>query len=243
MSVPPKSQRPNEPSAPQQVVPAENRVGTESTEAFLQELFGNGAHFEESFRNLCDSGCPHDEFGGLLRSVCMLMSWQTIPLVNGGKLTKGQLKGLPKRLRDLGEIIGALNLTPLAPGNEAKFMPEAPPGTSARIARDYLVQRYEMLPGMLYVYAQHIERFTRIARSTIKRLTTSHLWAITILRYVDERTGSPRYGDMAELLEQGCLILGEEKSVPKFLTADGLAKLYQRWGTAVCGPKVDKIQR
>jgi hypothetical protein len=48
------------------------------------------------FSEICDSGCP----------------------LNGGNLTKAQLKGLPKRLRALAEIIAALNATLLAPSNE-----------------------------------------------------------------------------------------------------------------------------
>jgi hypothetical protein len=214
----------------------------ERTEGFLQKLFANGAHVEECFCKICDSGCPRDEFGQLLWATCMLMSFRTIPLINGGNLTKAQLKGLPKRIRALAEIIGALNKTPLAPGNEVKFMPYAPEGTRARAARDYLVQRYEMLPGMLHVYSYHLERFTKIARNTLKRLTMAHISAISVVRYVEDRTGSPRYAELAELLEQGCLIDAKGASVPKFLTAEGLAKLYQRWGDAACGPKKTKTK-
>jgi hypothetical protein len=61
--------------------------------------------------------------------------------------------------------------------------------------------------------------------------------AVWMLRYVDSLTGSPRYADLAELMEQGCLIEGKESAeVPRFLTADGLAKLYQRWRNDLFGP-------
>lgn len=43
-------------------------------------------------------------------------------------------------------------------------------------------------------------------------------------------SGCRRYADVAELLEQGCLIEGKQKNVPRFLTAEGLVKLHQRWG-------------
>ena len=241
MSDPAQSQRSDEPFVQAEPVPTKKSVARESTETFLQKLFANGAHFEQCFRKICDSGCPRDEFGQLLWATCTVMSSRTMPLLSGGNLTKAQLKGLPKRLRVLAEIIKALNATPLAPGNEVKFMPYAPEGTRARAARDYLVKRYEMLPGMLMVYSYHIERFARIARSKLKRLTMAHVLAIGVVRCVENHTGSPRYGELAELLEQGCLIVGKEESVPKFLTADGLAKLYQRWGNAVCGPNIPKI--
>jgi hypothetical protein len=228
-----------------QPVPAKKAVASESTDKFLKKLFANGAHLEECFHRICNAGCPTEEFGQLLWATCMLMSFQSVPLFNGGNLTKAQLKGLPKRMRALAEIIEALNATPLTPGNEVKFMPDAPKGTSAQAARKYLVQRYEMLPRMLNFYSYHLERFTRIVRKSLKRLTTAHVSAIRVLRYVEDCTGSPRYGELAELLEQGCLIsliAGKEESVPRFLTAEGLAKLYHRWGNVVCGPNIRKIK-
>jgi hypothetical protein len=220
-----------------QPVPVRNSVARESTENFKKKLFAKGVHYEERFRKICDAGCPSEEFGQLLWATCMLMSLRSIPLINGGNLSKAQLKSLPKRLRALAAIIKALNGTPLAPGNEVNFMPYAPDGTRARDAREYLVMRYEMLPGMLIVYSYHLERFSKIARDTRKRLTAGHVSAIQIVHYVENRTGSPRYADLAELLEQGCLIEGREQDcVPKFLTTEGLAKLYQRWGSDVIGP-------
>jgi hypothetical protein len=123
----------------------------------------------------------------------------------------------------------------MAPSNEIHFMPFIPEGMAAR---EYFVQRYRMLPGMLYVYAGHIERFSRIVRTTFKRLTTEHILAIWVLRYVENKTGSPQYSGLSELLEHGCLIAGREKGkVPRFLTTEGLAKLYKRWGNAVLGPR------
>jgi len=219
-----------------QPVSVRNSVARKSTGNFKEKLFAKGAHYEECFRRICDAGCPPEEFGQLLWATCMLISFRSIPLINGGNLSKAQLKSLPKKLRALAATIKALNGTPLAPGNEVKFMPYAPEGSHARAAREYLVKRYEMLPGMLMVYSCHIERFSKIARDICKRLTGGHILAIKIMHYVEDRTGSPRYADLAELLEQGCLTEGRQiDCVPKFLTTEGLAKLYQRWGSAVIG--------
>jgi len=236
MSHPSQSPSVNTPQVSAQPVAARRSV-RENTDTFLRKLFANGAYLEKCFRKICDSGCPRDEFGQLLWATCMLMSVQNVPLFNGGNLTKAQLRGLPKRLRAMADIIKALNATPLAPGNEMNMMPYAPQGSRAQAARDYLVQRYEMLPGMLNVYSYHLERFTKIARKGLKRLTRAQVLVIRVVRHVEDCTGSPRYGELSELLEQGCLIVGRQESAPKFLTAEGLAKLYQRWGKAVCAPK------
>src|SRR5579859_5117206 len=220
---------------PEHAAPPKASVAQRGTEAFLRKLFANGPHFEETFSKICDSGCPRLEFGQLLWATCLMISFRTTPLINAGDLTKAQLKGLPKRIQTLAGIIKRLNASPLAPSNEVLFMPDAPEGTRAKAARDYLVKRYEMLPGMLMVYSYHIERFKKIAQSKVKRLTTSHLHAIRLVHYVEDHTQGPRYAELAELLEQGCLIAGKAESVPKFLTAEGLAKLCQRWGSTVRG--------
>jgi hypothetical protein len=108
-------------SAP--VVPTKKFAAQERTDEFLKKLFANGAHFEECFCKVCDVGCPREEFGPLLWATCTLMPWQADPLVSGVKLSKAQLKSLPKRLRALADVIEELNETPLAPGNEVKIMP------------------------------------------------------------------------------------------------------------------------
>ena len=236
-----ESQRSELPAGSEKVPPPPTSDAQKSAEAFLQKLFAKGPHFEQSFSKICDLGCPRDEFGRLLWATCVLISFQTTPLINAGNLTKAQLKGLPKRIQTLAGIIKRLNATPLAPSNEVLLMPYAPEGTRSKAARDYLVQRYEMLPGLLMVYSYHIERFAKIARSKIKRLTTSHLSTIRVVHYVEHHTGSPRYGELAELLEQGCLIGGKAKNLPRFLTAEGLAKVCQRWGSAVRGANIPKI--
>jgi hypothetical protein len=202
-----------------------NSATEENTEGFLRELFAKGRYFEKSFSNLCEAGCPAKEFGRRLWATCVIMSLGSIPLINGGKLSKAQLRRLPTRLRALAEIIHSLNATSLAPANEAKAAPYNPQGQPAR---EYLIRRYEMLPGMLNVYASHLERFSNLARKAVKRLTLGHVVVIKMLRYVEERTGTPRYAEMADLLQQGCFIVERTKSTPKFLSAEALAKMYQR---------------
>jgi hypothetical protein len=46
------------------------------------------------------------------------------------------------------DVITALSATSLAPANEVKFMPYSAQGTSARVHRDWLVNRYDMLNGV-----------------------------------------------------------------------------------------------
>src|SRR5712691_2633163 len=117
-------------SAP--VVPRKNSASQEHARKFLEDLFANGAHFEDCFRKICDSGCPPEEFGLLLCGTCMIMSIRSTPLLHAGKVSKAQLRGLPKRLRELAALIGALNASPMAPSNEIHFMPYIPEGVEAR---------------------------------------------------------------------------------------------------------------
>jgi hypothetical protein len=63
----------------------------------------------------------------------------------------------------------------------------------------------------------------------LKRLTLSHLNTLRLLLYVEESTGSPRYEDMSNLLVGGFAVAGgAEDDLPKFFSADALAKLKQR---------------
>jgi hypothetical protein len=166
---------------------AKKSVAQENTEKFLQKLFAQAPHFEASFRKICELGCPSEEFGQRLWATCMLISQGSIPLLHGGSLSKAQLRSLPKRMRALGAIIGALNNTPLAPGNEFSLLPNDP---ERKVGREYIAQRYKLLPGVLYVYAEHLERFERTGRNRFKRLTSAHLLALMMLWFAETHTGA-----------------------------------------------------
>ncbi len=226
-----ESKRPELASDPSS--PAQKSAGRDKSELFLRKLCANGPHSAHCFRKLCDLGCPRDRFVQLLWATCVFTSSNYGPLLHGGNLTKAQLRALPKKLRDVADMIKTLNATPLGPANESNLAARAPHGSTAQISRDYLILRYEMLPGMLYVYAHHMERFTKIARRSAKRLTIGHITVISLLHFVKKYTGSPRYDDLSELLEQGCRMEGNKQTAPTFLSTEGLAKLYQRWGNAV----------
>jgi hypothetical protein len=92
-----------------------------------------------------------------------------------------------------------------------------------------LTRFYEMLPGIMSVYGTHLERFGKLQRRMLKRQTFNHIQTIRLLSYVEECTGSPHYEDVANLLMQGFVAAGgPEDTIPKFYTADALAKLNQR---------------
>ena len=207
----------------------------EYADDFLRRLFADGFHFEQCFRNICDAGCPSEEFGQFLWATCVSISGRPGPLVNAGKLSKAQLKSIPNKIRAVADLIRMLNASPLGPGNESKLA--GPTSVVWQTKRDLLAQRYKMLPLILDVYANHVERFSGIMRSNLKRLTLEHCLTIEMLAYVEKHTGSPRYKEVADLLTQGCSIEQEElhkrEDLPKFLTEEALAKLYRRWGPAV----------
>src|SRR5437879_4133718 len=97
--------------------------------AFLERLFANGHHLEESFRTICAEGCPAEDFGTFLYGVCLISSFRANPsyfargrelLVHSGNISKAQLRALPKKLRTMADMIDELNSTPLAPANDIK---------------------------------------------------------------------------------------------------------------------------
>jgi len=103
--------------------------------------------------------------------------------------------------------------------------------------REFMIRQYGVLPQVLRTYSWQLERFPKVARRIAKRLTSDHLHAIYLIRYVENSTGSPHYGAVANLLEQGWLVAGYSKKAPSFLSLEGLTKLYQRWGNVICGPR------
>lgn len=203
-------------------------------DGFLQQLFARGKHLEQSFHKICNAGCPAQEFSTLLWSTCCIISYRSIPLVNGGGLSKAQLKKLPTQLRSLADVIESLNSSALAPANDIKL---APFDEKRKFVRDYMIRRYESLPGVLRIYSSHMEMYSTFAQKIAKRLTGGHFLTIRLLRWVEDHTGSPLYQDINDLLEHGCMVAEKTDSAPKFLTADNLATMYRRWGDAVCGPR------
>ncbi len=210
----------------------------EGTEAFLKQLFADGHYLELSFGKICADGCSQEEFGTLLYATCLGGSphfprgWKR--LVNSGNISKSQLKALPKKMRAMADTIDSLNATILAPANDIKL---APYDAQRQPAREYMIRRYETLPAVLRIYSWHLERFSKFAKRTAKRLTLIHLHVIGLIRYVENQTGSPHYEDISNLLEQGWRVAGKTETTPRFLSTAGLTKLYQRWAGPVCGPR------
>jgi hypothetical protein len=109
----------------------------------------------------------------------------------------------------------------------------APPDASRDLERKHVVGLYDMLPGIMMLYSLHLEHFSNSIRSQLKRLSFTHLNTLQLLRYVEERTGGPRYEDLSNLLTAGFIVAGgAEVEIPKLFSADGLAKLKQRWAKA-----------
>jgi hypothetical protein len=102
-------------------------------------------------------------------------------------------------MRAMADIIDSLNGTIFAPANDIKL---APYDAQRQTAREYVIRRYETLLGLLCVYSLHLERFSKFGARLVKRLTLGHLDAIRLVRYVEDHTGSPHYGDISNLLEQ-----------------------------------------
>jgi hypothetical protein len=226
---------------------------SEEMNSFLKQLFAQGRFLEESFGRICRDGCPREEFGTLLYVHCLVSSFREDPdhfprdrkrLVNSGNIPKSQLKSVPRRMRAVADTIESINATILAPANDIKL---APYDAQRQIAREYLIRRYETLPGILRLYSWHLEKFSKFASRTAKRITPGQVNAVELVRYVEDHTGSPHYEDVSNLLDQGWRVAGrrlarrrdagEPQSTPRFLSTAGLTKLYQRWAKYVCGPR------
>jgi hypothetical protein len=217
--------------------------GRKKTNVFLRRLFANGPYLEESFGDLCADGCSAEVLGDLIHAMSMLSAFRSHPrlfvpgrelLVNSGAVSKAQLRALPKKLRSIADTIQALNATVLSPANDIKL---APFDAKRQNMREFMIRQYGVLPQVLRIYSLQLERFPKVARRIAKRLTSDHVHAIFLIRYVENSTGSPHYEDVANLLEQGCLATGYSKKAPSFLSVEGLTKMYQRWGNVVCGPR------
>jgi len=232
--------------APPQEQPRVERAGRlrDETEAFLRQVFAQGRHLEEAFRRICDDGCSREEFGMLLYVHCLVSSFRAHPLyfpgdrgrlVNSGNVSRSQLKATPRKIRAMADTIDSINGTILAPANALKLVAY---DASRQVPREHLIRMCETLPGLLRFYSWQLERVSKFAARAVKRLTPGHVNALELVRYVDDGTGSPHYDDVSNLFEEGWRVAGRTEEVPPYLSTAGLAKLYQRWATTVCGPRL-----
>jgi hypothetical protein len=204
------------------VSPASQKHGGD----FLGALFAQGKRHEEFFCKLCKRGCESESLSDLLFSISTMAvadSQGRLPRVG---FSAAHVKQLATDLRSLSASVDQINKSPFNPKYDLLW---APPDATRDLGRKYLARRYDTLPGLMAVYSFHLERFFQFARSQFKRMTPTHFWTLQMLLYVEERTGSPRYEDMSNLLTAGFLTAGgAENDIPKFFSADALAKLKQR---------------
>jgi hypothetical protein len=81
----------------------------------------------------------------------------------------------------------------------------------------------------MQAYAVHLGQFAKFNRKMLKRLTFAQYYALQLLKYAHETTGSPQYDVVADLLGVAFPELaGAEAEVPNSFSAYALTKLYQR---------------
>src|SRR5205823_2321203 len=145
-----------------------------------------------------------------LWATCRCISVGATPLLSGnGTTSKAQLKKLPTKIQLWADIIDSVNATPLAPAIDIRM---APYDADREAIREYTIRRYENLPGLLRLYALHLEKWLEFWRKTAKRLTIAQVQTIRLLRFVEGHTDGPHYEDMANLLEQGFFIAARKQS-------------------------------
>lgn len=201
-------------------------VGARGREVFLKRLFSSGAVYEELFNNICKAGCDAETLGDLLFSVSGISVANQKGFLDLGDISAAQLKRLTKDLRSLADLVERVNGTRFNPTIEIRA---APPNPSREPIRKHVARLYDRLPSTMRMYSFHLERFSKISKALFKRLKLVHIMTIDLLLYVEASTGSPRYEDLSNLLTGGFLADGgEEAALPKFFSADALAKLKQR---------------
>ena len=194
---------------------------------FQSKLFAEGEACEEVFTKLCEQHCENEVLAGLLFAVCTLAVGHSRGWLHVDTFSTGQVKRLATDLRSLAGSVDRLNKSALNPKFDFLW---APPDATRDSGRKYIARYYDMLPGIMMTYSFHLERFYQFRRTQLKRLTFVHFNTLELLRYVEERTGGPRYENLSNLLSAGFLVAGgAENDIPKIFSADALAKLKQRW--------------
>lgn len=182
---------------------------------------------KELFSNLCENGCSQNDLATLLLAVSTYaIAKRDEPLLNSGGLSTSQLARLRRELIWVGGMVDRVNNSTLNPTFDILL---APPDASRQALRETTARLYDMLPKLMQVYSMHLEQFSKFTKANLRRLTVTHYYALRLLRYIQEKTGSPRYDDTANLLIAGFLAVGGAQSnIPKFFTAEALTKLNQR---------------
>ena len=194
--------------------------------AFLRGLFARGKVYDELFNSICRAGCDAETLRSLLFGVCTIAVADRGGFIHLGEISTAQLKRLTRDLRLLSDLVERVNRTRLNPKYDILAARASADRDSIRKHVAYL---YDKLPFTMRVYSVHLERFSKFSKALLKRLTFLHFETLRLLLYVQERTGSPRYDDMSNLLTAGFVVAGgSESAVPKFFSADALAKLKQR---------------
>jgi hypothetical protein len=196
---------------------------------FLKKLFSRGNYFEQLFQKLCDRGCSPNKLGSLLFAVCTIAAFAPRKsLTDLPAISDSEVKQLPRRLRSVADLVERMNRTGLAPADEIMAaLPRS--GKSAPNMPTIMTRLYRMLPGIMLVYAAHLERFSKSSRRLLKRLTLTHLNTLTLLEYVKKSTGKPQYEPISSLLEEGFVAAGgSEDAIPRLFSAAALAKQNQR---------------
>ena len=176
--------------------------------------------------DLSKAGCSEERLTSLLFSACVAANSKPIRLLDTAGLSAVQLKGFQRDLLHVGRLVNRVNKTSLSPKFDLKW---AAPIVEKDSLRTTFERLYDMLPRIMQAYAVHLEQFAKFNRQILRRLTFAQYYALKLLQYVHETTGSPRYQNAADLLAVGFPALaGAKVKVPNSFSADALTKLYQR---------------
>jgi hypothetical protein len=194
--------------------------------AFLKKLFSRGAVYEELFDKMVKDGCDPEILAGLLFGACIIATGDREGFLDPRDISTAQLKRLSRDLLSLANLVERVNRSRLNPKIDILSAPSDITRVPIRKAMVYL---YDKLPFTMRAYSIHLQRFLKLSRALLKRLTFVHFEVLRLLLYVEEVTGRPRYENISDLLTGGFLVAGGiEDNVPEFFSVEALAKLKQR---------------
>lgn len=203
---------------------------TDYAKRFVEQLLLN-KDSRRRFQKLCKAGCDQGDLGKLLFATCVLArnsafnnSLRSFP----GVSTK-ELKTLPRRLRDLADLLKIVNKSAMSPPRYLRWAGSGKETEQGDPSRRHLVQLFELLPGLMIVFAEALDNISSKSKRMLKRLTPARYQAMELLIYVWAQTKAHYYEDLASLLQAGFSLDGSTSaSLPRFFESSALSKLFQR---------------
>jgi hypothetical protein len=225
---------------------------------FLKELFAGGTIYQSSFDRICQKGFDSNRLAAVIHLVCLTCVDRRLSKIRTANLTQFSERELDRLQSDLDSLANKLDRLPRAIWNahsgqadvrwsttlngwELQYMDcnelrhEFSHTTNELKAHKMLRKRieeqiaqYKRLPKVLRGYAVLLARNRKLDRKS-NRLKLAQVPLLLLMNDIQRQNGRSHYSELSTLLTRGFVICGgSETRIPKFFSADALAKLRQR---------------